>query len=633
MSPDQQDALISELEEAERKSPSRFATRVAWMAMLGYTVLMVVLALLLGSAAGVIQLAIRVPNAGTLKLAIIVALVALLSAWSIVRSLWVRLDPPRGLVVTAKDAPLLFEELKRLRALLRVRPITKVLLSPDLNAAACEVPRLGIFGWPRRYLELGLPLLQALSPEELRSVIAHEIGHLSREHNGITRWLYRVRITWLNLVSSAAAEGRGFSMLSPFLRWWWPRFNAHAFVLSRRQEHEADAAAARAAGPVVAGTALLRLDIVTRLLEEDFWPGIHHLAAEIPLPPQNLHEQLAQTVRLDPGPEALRWLREALAVPTNNADTHPCLRERLVQMGFPGAEDPDSIPVPSVIASSAAEVFLGEFEQIASRRFSEDWARDLLEPWKQRHADAAQRREALERTNAAVAAGTLTTEQRWERISHVADVQGDDAVLPLVTELLEREPVHAAANFLMGRILLDRDDPKGIEFLEKAMVRDSFATPDACGVIYGYLQRKGRLAEAKAVERRIYEHEQLVEQAQEERANVNAKSVLLPHGLSDADLAAIREVLVTYPEIAQTSIARAEVKLLPENPYFLVALTIQVPWWTFRNDEADEVLVNTLAGKLPVPGQFFIFTTKGWQIAALGKAVARQPGSLVYQRA
>jgi hypothetical protein len=152
-------------------------------------------------------------------------------------------------------------------------------------------------------------------------------------------------------------------------------------------------------------------------------------------------------------------------------------------------------------------------------------------------------------------------------------------------------------------------------------------------VIYGYLQRKGRLVEAKAVERRIYEHEQLVEQAQEERANVNAKSVLLPHGLSDTDLAAIREVLGTYPEIAQTSIARAEVKLLPENPYFLVALTIQVPWWTFRNDEADEVLVNTLAGKLPVPGQFFIFTTKGWQIAALGKAVARQPGSLVYQRA
>jgi hypothetical protein len=268
-------------------------------------------------------------------------------------------------------------------------------------------------------------------------------------------------------------------MLSPFLRWWWPRFNAHAFVLSRRQEHEADAAAARAAGAVVAGTALLRLDIVTRLLEEDFWPGIHLLAAEIPLPPQNLHEQLAQSVRLDPGPEALRWLREALAVPTNNADTHPCLRERLVQMGFPGSEDPDSIPVPSVIASSAAEVFLGEFEQIASRRFSEDWARDLLEPWKQRHADAAQRREALARTNAAVAAGTLTTEQRWERISHVADVQGDDAVLPLVSELLEREPVHAAANFLMGRILLDRDDPKGIEFLEKAMMRDSFATPDA----------------------------------------------------------------------------------------------------------------------------------------------------------
>ncbi len=31
-----------------------------------------------------------------------------------------------------------------------------------------ELPRLGLLGWPRTILEIGLPLAEAMSPEELR---------------------------------------------------------------------------------------------------------------------------------------------------------------------------------------------------------------------------------------------------------------------------------------------------------------------------------------------------------------------------------------------------------------------------------------------------------------------------------
>ena len=151
-------------------------------------------------------------------------------------------------------------------------------------------------------------------------------------------------------------------------------------------------------------------------------------------------------------------------------------------------------------------------------------------------------------------------------------------------------------------------------------------------MIHAYLQRKGRLAEAKGFERRIYDHEQLVENAQEERARVNAKTPMQPHGLTSQEITSIQDILKGYPEIAQTSIARAVVQLLPENPYFLVAVTVKVPWWKFRSDSADQDLINALVGKLPVPGQFFIFTTNGWQVAALAKAVRLQPGSRVHER-
>ncbi len=632
MSPDEQDALLARLEAVELRSPARFVNRVAGMAILGYTVLILVLSVFLATAAGVAILAIRSPNAGTVKLALIVGVTALWSAWSVLRSLWVRLDPPVGMVLKSKDAPALFAELKRLRRLLRVGRISKVFLTPDLNAAACEVPRFGLFGGTRRFLVLGLPLLQGLSPDELRSVIAHEIGHLSKEHNGITRWLYRIRLTWLNLVSSASNQRRGFFVLGPFLEWWWPRFNAHAFVLSRRQEYEADGSAARAVGAEVAGQALLRLTVMARFLEEEFWPEIQKLALDSATPPADLHERLAQALRQDLGPEAPRWLREGLAVPTNNADTHPCLRDRLVQMGFPGAGSLDLVAVPPVPERTAAAEFLGELERRAGARFSAEWVVQIRDAWKQRHEEGNQRREALEKTEAAEEAGTLTLEQRWERISHVADVEGDEAVVPLLRELLDMEPTHAAGNFLYGRILLDEDDMAGVDHLERAMKRDIFATPDACGLVHAYLQRKGRLAEAKALERRVYEHEQLLEQAQVERTKVNHRTPLRSHGLDAGALDAIREVLAKHPEIARASIVQAEVKLLPDHPYFLVAITVKVPWWKFRGDDADQSLINALVGTLPVPGQFFIFTSKGWAVAALAKAVGKVAGSQVYER-
>jgi len=74
------------------------------------------------------------------------------------------------------------------------------------------------------------------------------------------------------------------------------------------------------------------------------------------------------------------------------------------------------------------------------------------------------------------------------------------------------------------------------------------------------------------------------------------------------------------------------VRIMPENPYYLVAVTVRVPWWKFRGQEADQRLVNVLLESLPVPGQFLIFTTKGSNVAALAKAVRRRPGSEVYRR-
>lgn len=111
-----------------------------------------------------------------------------------------------------------------------------MLLSDDFNAAVTQVPRLGIFGWPRNYLLLGLPLMKVLSREQFKAVLAHEYGHLAGGHARLSNWIYRQRQRWGKLLNALSEyQGYGSFLFLPFLRWYTPYFNAFSFPLARAE--------------------------------------------------------------------------------------------------------------------------------------------------------------------------------------------------------------------------------------------------------------------------------------------------------------------------------------------------------------------------------------------------------------
>ena len=90
----------------------------------------------------------------------------------------------------------------------------------------------------------------ARSPEEVRAILAHEFAHLSRAHGRFSHWIYRLRRSWEHVFQQfSRPRAQGEVSLRPIVvkcvDYFWPRFNAHAFVLSRANEYEADALAAR----------------------------------------------------------------------------------------------------------------------------------------------------------------------------------------------------------------------------------------------------------------------------------------------------------------------------------------------------------------------------------------------------
>src|SRR5262245_23504999 len=190
----------------------------------------------------------------------------------ILRSLWLRLPAPEGCTLVPAEDPRLFDAIEEIRRQTNGPPIRRVILNGEPNAAVAQIPRLGPLGFHRNYLTLGLPLLLALTADELCAVLAHEYGHLAGRHGHFRCWIYQLRRAWWYLAYNLQARAKWSTwFFRPFWHWFVPRFNAYSFVLARAQEYEADRLAATAVGPAPAGHALMRVSAVRHYLQERLW--------------------------------------------------------------------------------------------------------------------------------------------------------------------------------------------------------------------------------------------------------------------------------------------------------------------------------------------------------------------------
>ncbi len=324
------EALVRRLEQRARHAPRAYRLRVLGLATLGYACIGATLLLLLGLAGVLAWLAAF--GHGPARLLQGLALAAL--AGVVLRSLWVKLAPPAGFRLKSEAAPRLADCVEQLRRRLGTPRVHEIRITSGFDATLAQRPRLGMLGFQKNYLILGLPFLLACSAQQFQAVVGHELGHLTGRYDRLGSWIYRARARWSHLAEQLDRQGHwaGF-VLRRFFQWYAPCFAARSFVLARHHELEADRAAADATSPEEVRDALIATAVRGRFLTERFWPAVHAGADDAPSPELNpfadLQEQLAEIA----AEEAWSWLEDALAVQANAADTHPCLRERLAALG------------------------------------------------------------------------------------------------------------------------------------------------------------------------------------------------------------------------------------------------------------------------------------------------------------
>ena len=242
----------------------------------------------------------------------------------------------------AASDPRLFALIREVAAATGEREPDDVYLVPDMNAWVTQVHGVAGVG-SRRVMGIGLPLLQTLSVDELKGVIAHEFGHYSGGDVKLGPWLYRTRSA-----IGRTLEGMGESVLRAPFHWYGRLFLRLTHAISRRQEFVADAVAAHVAGAPAQASALRRVSVAAPA-----FAGYMHTEV-VPVVRSGFLPPIVEGFTVfNAAPRVVAKLaeigRQAEAAGRADAfDTHPTLSERLDALG----ENRDGGPIEGLPAVS-----------------------------------------------------------------------------------------------------------------------------------------------------------------------------------------------------------------------------------------------------------------------------------------
>jgi Zn-dependent protease with chaperone function len=557
------DALIERMERVAVERPLAYRRRVFGLAALGYAYLLfVVLVLLVLSALSIWSL-VYLKGLG-LKLVLIVG--ALL--YAVLRSLWVKQEPPAGDRVTADDAPQLFKMLEELRQRLRTPALHRVLVTPEFNASVSQVPRLGLFGWHRNFLVLGLPLMKGLTVEQFKSVLAHELGHLSRGHARAANWIYRMRVIWVRLESTFESRPRwGAGLIRKFFTWYIPFFSAVSFPFARANEYEADAASVQLTSARDTAQALTNVHVIGSYFAQKYWPVIHAAAKDSPQPAFAPYSGfVAPAISEVPTSELEQWLDTALNQITSRVDTHPSLGDRLKAIGAPAEFAPPSL------GGGADELFGSALSRL-EKTFDSRWREGILVAWQKQYEATQVKRSRLAALQAEEAQAPLNEQDSLEMAALVEEVgAGGARALPLLRAAVARFPESNAARFALARSLLSGGEEEGVSLMDGVIAADPASLLAGSALLRHYFSQRGDHAKGKIWHDRYVDEAIRLQQGQKTRRTLLLSDRYEPHGLDAQAAANLTLQLKAVKGVKHAYLVRKVDARFPDPPLYVLGV-------------------------------------------------------------
>jgi Zn-dependent protease with chaperone function len=624
--------LVERLDRRYEGRAAALSRATAIWLLAGCAVLFSGLALALAGGLAMIVLGVWLAHQSAVWLVAAGVVVILLGLGIYAPLIWTPRRSPQELVLADDDAPALQDLIERIRQALGCRPFQRVLLTAELNAGVATEPRFGLLGCSRNVLRLGLPLMEIVSSDEFASVLAHEFVHHSRAHGRFSVWVYRVRSSWERVFADleSGQKYRALRWVRWFLRWYWPRLHARAFLLCREHEYQADRFAAEYVSPTASVMSLFRIETTDRYLDLAFWPEFQRGPEKSALPPRDLMTRLLASLAASSAAQLGPWCAATTLVRlTDTADTHPAWADRTAALGedlsqFAGLEFPRR-PIPS-----AAQTLLGQDWSRLSQRVSDSWADAVKEAWSAQHRRMCGLRRRLEQIKPLVEARPRDVSLRWEQACLVKELEGPAALPPFLEYLHNLDPPHRAATFELGQIALAQGDPSGTALLAEFVDQqhDSFYEP-ACQALGSFFRLTGRFDEMREMEARLDGRDAWAEWIRDGHRHLARGVSCVAHDLLPAELAPLSDLLGRQDQLVAAWLARAGNRAPGSPALFILCVAASPGPFGWRGAATEKRLARNLVSQVSLPGRVLIISRRGPD-RRLARRVRAVPGALVF---
>jgi Peptidase family M48 len=343
----------------------------------------------------------------------------------------------------------------------------------------------------RRTLLLGVPLLKVLQEDEVKAVIAHELGHLSRQHGRLGHWIYRVRAKWETESYNAPDGGTVDNLLRALSDWISPAFIRRSAEWSVHCEYEADQSAANAGFAKPLARALVKLDALFELLQYKFRRSLSEANLRGDAPPTDYWATLLATARQHADASFIAQTIASGKTRKSGAHqiSHPPTADRVAHLG---------VHLPEIEwdkATCAGDALLGSDWSSIYEKCATQEQESLAEYWSIHHYHL--RANEMIANNSLLPAQDDDVDGREVRQLTARDViEETDATLQSLRQHADSNPKSARALYEYGAALLRRERVDGVDFIRSAYRVDRAYAPQGSSLIHNFLHRFGTHQEA-----------------------------------------------------------------------------------------------------------------------------------------
>ena len=370
--------------------------------------------------------------------------------------------------------------------------IHKIVLDDSFNAAAQASSGFLFFFGVRRKLVLGAPLLKLLHADEVKAIIAHELGHFSGKHDRLGQWVYQIQYKWgvFSLMSRSDRDSFVESLQKLMAHRLVPFFMRQSSAWSHQCEYEADACTQDLALSQCLISALAKTEMYAYLWQSHIRHEYLRWQLQHERPPQDLHEKLVGIVESQTQGSFDAMLAYSNSHPIRLYDTHPKLSERAGALSV-------NVTMPEWRSPCAGEVLLGLEWSSVLDAYKIRWFAQHQDAWRFAHF-------RLRWLSAQV---DLHPDNRELHALADATFAGSAQSLEVLRGIVEETPEDSYLRYELGCRLLDAEDEAGLHHLQESMkLNKRMAVPCLQRMCEHHLQRDSVHHISRALDRLAAAH-------------------------------------------------------------------------------------------------------------------------------